>query len=871
MSPPSSIRLLALLPFILLLSGCGEEGPSTAPSGAAPSLLRVAGGDGQHGVAGAALGEEIAVVVADASGKGIPGFVVRFAVVSGGGQVGTQTVASDARGVARTTWTLGAVAADSQVVEARADGVPSVRMRATARPDAPATVAVIAGNGAAGQLGVALADSLAVTVRDRHGNPVVGLEVAWTVAAGGGSVSPARTVTGPGGVARTRWTLGLRVDSAHVALARVAGLDSVAFTANAVTTGVQLRLAKRGGDEQRGAAGTVLADSLAVSLWMPDGRPVAGALVTWSVPPQSGVVAPLATRTDANGAAATVWRLGTTPGVVQATATVDEGTLVFNAVVGADAPAAVAAVAGGGEGPVGGALADSLAVRVTDRFGNPVAGAEVDWSAQAGSGSVHPARSATDAQGIARARWTLGLRVGSPGQTASATLAGLPPVSFQATAVTRGVPLQLARTGGGDQEGEVGTALADSLTVQLHTQAGEPVEGATVSWAVVSGGGAVSPATARTDAQGRARAAWTLGTGAGAQQASAQVDEGALAFDATARPGAPAALAIAGGAGQSSTRGTVLPAPLAVRVTDRYGNAVLDAPVRWRVAAGEGRVEADETRTDANGTARVRWALGTRLLTQRAAASVTGLDDVRFSATPLPGALVFRAVSDTMAHTTYTERERVVDDTLKVSLFTTDGRPAVGAAVEWDSHAGAIGLITYTDWQGIARVHWYARMSDVQPAIRTVRSEDEQIRFISPWRPSYSVYADVLGFSFFVGDTARVVLYASEQYGDGVLPPEMRVRFRDETGWSIVAEPGDTILWPLNRISEALLYEACVADTEYDDPQYSCWDSWIEVRPRPSAAAEQAAAGAGLAMRPDDPPGTRRVVQRPVLSTRSGR
>ena len=227
---PSRARIhpAALFALFLGLAACDGDGAPSAPaSGTAPSSLRVLAGDGQQGVAGAELPDELAVGAVDAGGNALPGMAVQFVVVSGGGRVTPQTATSDARGLARVRWTLGTVAADSQVLEARRDGLPPVRLRATVRPDAPATLSITAGNGGSAAVGSAL-DSLSIAVRDRYGNPVLGLPVTWEVGAGGGSVSPARTATGAGGVSRTRWTLGPRVDSAQAVVVRVAGLDSEA-------------------------------------------------------------------------------------------------------------------------------------------------------------------------------------------------------------------------------------------------------------------------------------------------------------------------------------------------------------------------------------------------------------------------------------------------------------------------------------------------------------------------------------------------------------------------------------------------------------------------------------------------------------------
>jgi protocatechuate 3,4-dioxygenase beta subunit len=697
---------LACIALFLTLAACDERSPS-APPGAVPSALAVRGGDGQEGTVGAALPEELVVEVVDAAGRALPGFAVQFSVVAGGGQVTASGVTSDAQGRVRTHWTLGTAATDSQVVEARLGQLAPARLRATARPDAPATLAATGGSGGAGPVGGALADSLAVTVRDRHGNPVAGLEVAWTAASGGGSLSPARAVTGVDGVAKAQWMLGPRVDSAQAAVAWVAGLDSVAFTAHAVTAGVPLLLSKRSGDGQRGAAGSVLADSLGVVLRMQDGRPVAGALVTWSVPPAAGIVTPAVSRTDANGAASALWRLGNGSGLAQATATVDQGALTFTALTEADAPAALVAVAGGGEGPVGGVLADSLAVRVTDQHGNLVQGAAVDWSVAAGGGAVSPARSATDAQGIARAQWTLGPGV-SGTQTARAVLASLAPVAFSATATTAGVPLQLVKRGGDGQRGPVGSILADSLSVVLRMQDGRPVAGALVSWSVPATAGTVTPATSRTDANGAASALWRLGSGTGLAQATAMVDQGALTFTALAEADAPAAIAAVAGGGEGPVGGALADS-LAVRVTDQHGNPVQGAAVDWSVASGGGAVSPARSATDAQGIARAQWTLGPSVAgTQTTRAVLSGLVPVAFSATAstagVPLQLAKRGGDGQRGPV-----GSILADSLSVVLRMQDGRPVAGALVSWSVPATA-GTVTpatsRTDANGAASAVW---------------------------------------------------------------------------------------------------------------------------------------------------------------------
>lgn len=72
----------------------------------------------------------------------------------------------------------------------------------------PAAIAAVAGDGQTGIVGLVLPESAAVRVTDEAGRPVPEVSVAWTVAAGGGSVSSGTATTDDDGVAMTAWTLG---------------------------------------------------------------------------------------------------------------------------------------------------------------------------------------------------------------------------------------------------------------------------------------------------------------------------------------------------------------------------------------------------------------------------------------------------------------------------------------------------------------------------------------------------------------------------------------------------------------------------------------------------------------------------------------
>jgi len=63
------------------------------------------------------------------------------------------------------------------------------------------------------------------------------------------------------------------------------------------------------------------------------------------------------------------------------------------------------------------ALGKHVSARVTDVYGNPIAGVVVAFHAR--SGVAAPTRVATDAEGVARTRWVLGAKPGTQTLTAA--------------------------------------------------------------------------------------------------------------------------------------------------------------------------------------------------------------------------------------------------------------------------------------------------------------------------------------------------------------------------------------------------------------------------------------------------------------------
>ncbi|HST60730.1 MAG TPA: Ig-like domain-containing protein [Longimicrobium sp.] len=127
-------------------------------------------------------------------------------------------------------------------------------------------------------------------------------------------------------------------------------------------------------------------------------------------------------------------------------------------------------------GTAGTLLADSLAVRVTDRHGTAMPGVTVTFAAA--GGTTTPATAVTRADGTARSAWRLGTAVGT--QTATAASAGLTgsPVTFTANAAAP-VPVSVAVT---PEFAMVNVGATTNFAAAVRSTEGDLIPGAAVTF-----------------------------------------------------------------------------------------------------------------------------------------------------------------------------------------------------------------------------------------------------------------------------------------------------------------------------------------------------------------------------------------------------
>ena len=288
------------------------------------------------------------------------------------------------------------------------------------------TLRYAGGDGQDGRAGAELDAPLTVCVEDGLGRPAALADVRFD-AQGGGSVSETVVSTDDLGIASVTWKLGPDPDVAQRVVATLAdppqgGAAAVTFAA----TPHHLALRYAGGDAQEADPRTVLADPLRVAVEDARGRPVAGAVVEFTVEAGGGGLSKNAggpfnasapVETGADGVAAVRWRLGRVPHqVVQASLRRGDQDLAAPLFLHAQARRLeVLALAGDGqEGEPGADLACPLVVAVQNGRGNPGT-AEVTLEALGGGTLTErstPAntgnRITVKVDGSAEINWTLG-------------------------------------------------------------------------------------------------------------------------------------------------------------------------------------------------------------------------------------------------------------------------------------------------------------------------------------------------------------------------------------------------------------------------------------------------------------------------------
>lgn len=222
-------QLSPLLVLTCLSLACGGDDGGTPPSTTAIAKASADNGDAQTAGVGQQLAAPLRVIVTE-SGVASAGVTVTWGTTSGGSLTPTSS-ATDANGIASTSWTLGTVSGSQQATAtlSGANGSP-VTFTASAEPGVATTLSDAGGNNQTGVINTPLDQFVQAKVADQFGNGIAGVTVGWS--ATNATVSPASVPTDASGISQVTVTPG-PAEGAVTVTAEVAGLDGSPLTFNA--------------------------------------------------------------------------------------------------------------------------------------------------------------------------------------------------------------------------------------------------------------------------------------------------------------------------------------------------------------------------------------------------------------------------------------------------------------------------------------------------------------------------------------------------------------------------------------------------------------------------------------------------------------
>jgi hypothetical protein len=498
----------------------------------------------------------------------------------------------------------------------------------------PNELVLYGGSRQTAQLGTQFAAKLQAQLANTNGCPVTGdlagVEVTFTapgsgasgIFAGSGSSTVTLGTDGEGIASAPAFTADDTAGSYTVDAESAYG--GVEFLLDNTAAGLAAGIGASEGSGQAAAVYAQYAQPLQARVTDANGNPVQGATVSFAVLP--GVTGASASFLTGGQAIATTGSdgLATSPPLI---ANGRSGR--FTAVASADGTSSVAtyaldnhaaeqtltALVGPQSTTIGTVYGSPLTVRLVDASGQPVEGGAVTFTAGLGAafpGGLTEATVLTDTNGVATSPvLSAGGIAGS--FTAMATAADAAPVAFALHSLPARVSLVVR-----SRSASVGRRYRTPLFVTIRDKRNRPIRGASVVFTVAAGDGASASfpdgsrkASVVTGANGRATAPLLVANAtAGRFTVTAAIDGSSQSVRTRLETvaGRAATVTVGAASGESTPRSTRFPVPLAVTVTDRYGNRVTGVRVTFAAPAqgpsgsfAHGRTV--RVRTNANGIA----------------------------------------------------------------------------------------------------------------------------------------------------------------------------------------------------------------------------------------------------------------------------
>ncbi|HUS06335.1 MAG TPA: Ig-like domain-containing protein [Bryobacteraceae bacterium] len=404
-------------------------------------------------------------------------------------------------------------------------------------------------------------ESMVIVVRDANGVPVPNVPITWSLTQGAGTLHNFTSVTDSNGQAVADFTTTLVQQGQSFTQAIVnasTGTDSVNFyittLANQASgqpgalTVLLLRPASR---VLSGKAGEVIPAGLQAQVFASNGQPIPNVGIHIVDPDRTQKAAASCkdefTLTDSGGSASCDvvigGRIGDSPAIISVGAAINYPITVRIApgdatnlrIIQGNGCTPSLTQACNPTGLPGQRLPVALIAEITDAFGNPLPGTQVTWEVVTpNGGTLSNVVSRADSSGRVSASFTLG-SVAGPVQIR--LKAGTGSTTFTVNASVNIARIEAIND---SQSAQVNQAFSQPLTVRLVDDNGNGVAGQVVTFTISSGSGALSSATATTDAGGRASVTLTAGGTAGPITVTALGGGKQVTFNSlTIRPAGP--------------------------------------------------------------------------------------------------------------------------------------------------------------------------------------------------------------------------------------------------------------------------------------------------------------------------------------------
>jgi len=495
-----------------------------------PTIMNASSATHMTGVGGQPLANPFEVILTDQYGNPASGYSITWNVTQGNGTLSngqtSQVVTSDATGKALTILTLGTESTNN-TVQATFSGLTPVSFTATATSGIASQLVKVTTETLQGTVNTTLATPLTVRVLDSGGAPVENHPVHFAITVGNGSISQVTAFTESFKKNKQHpveemiesslaTELDVRTDedglaSVTLQLGQTAGTNTV--EASAKKLGVHLTNSPRtftatglpdvaksivevSGNDQTGAANMPLFLPFVVKVTDIFGNGVTGHQVFFEITNGEGSLSPGGPWfTEApGGLAQATLTLGPEPdvtNVVEVTAaSLSTAPIIFEAVAG---NVTTLEYVDGDEqtGSAGWPMADSLKVKVTDNYGNPVGNYPVVWACLGNNGGTVDGLTSTtklsNSSGISKVEFKNGdiPGTGYEIEARANSLDGSPYIFTTSVADIDAIEIV---TGNG-QSGTVGSPLPQPLKVKVVDILDKAIPNYKVTFAVTQGNG----------------------------------------------------------------------------------------------------------------------------------------------------------------------------------------------------------------------------------------------------------------------------------------------------------------------------------------------------------------------------------------------